>query len=421
MIEKVLLGAGLFLGAWTQSSPPSPPPQVFTIPTRLAGASDPRSPLVRLPGFSFFWKEGVPSQVRGGVKSLVPPRFALLTLLGVSRPLLLLRAKPFRPGRRDVAPAGFPDTLALDLQGDGRFGPAERFPLRWERAGGLGRGRTREIRLGGMPFEVQVRPEGPRWRGFLFPHAWRVGEGRVGRWKRFFLYVDQNLDGRVGKEDLWLLAGPGDPRRSLRALGPEELREGNAPFPLEGGKAAFLERIDGEGRAVIEVRGKGAELEADYLAGRAARVRARWEQVFAVDDAGRRKFLGVPEKTKLGGVSIPWIHTTNPLPLWVKARPGRPVLFWVDGEESTECRRLEHYTLGADEAARLIAEKFTAVHVPLGLCGKDPRKAWGVVSLPALVVVGPSGKVLWKHEGFLPPGKLVRALEEALRKSASRK
>ncbi len=423
MIKKVFLAAGLFFGSWAPSIS-SPPPGISTIPTRLAGASDPRSPMVRLEGFSFFWKKGVPPQVRGPVKSLVPPRFALLPLFGLPRPLLLVRVRPFRPGPgpgQEPSP-DFPDTLAVDLQGDGRFGPGELFSLRWEKAGGLGRARTREIRWGGTPFEVQVRPGGgPRWKGVLFPHAWRVGEGRVGRWKRFFLYVDQNLDGRVGREDLWLLAGPGDPRRSLRVLGPGELREGDAPFPLEGGKAAFLERIDQEGRAVLRIRDQGAELEERYLARRAARVRARWARAFAVDDARRRKLLGVPGETRIGGVSIPWIHSTDPLPLWVKARPGRPVLFWVDGEESTECRRLEHYSLGADEAARLIAAKFTAVHVPLGLCGKDPRKAWKVVSLPALVVVGDSGKVLWRHEGFLPPQELVRALKKVLEKSARRK
>ncbi len=412
MIGKVLFAAGLFFGARAFSAPPLAS-RISTIPTRWAGASDPFSPLVRLEGFAFTWKEGVPPQVRGRVKSLVPPRFALLPILGAPRPFLLLRDRPFRPGRVG-APADFPDTLAVDLQGDGRFGKEERFPLRWERAGGMGRGRTGEIRAGGMPFEVQVRPESGRWKGTLFPHAWRVGEGRVGRWKRFFLYLDQNLDGRVGREDLWLLAGPGDPRRKLRVLGPGELREGDAPFPLEGGEAAFLEKIDLDGRAVLRIREGGPEVEERYLARRWARVRSRWERVFALDDTRRRKLLGVPEETKIGDVAIPWIHSTDPLPLWVRARPGRPVLFWVDGEESTECRRLEHYCLEADEAARWIARRFTAVHVPIGLCGKDPRKAWKVVSLPALVVVGASGKILWKHEGFLPPAELARALQSVL-------
>ncbi len=413
MIGKALPAAGWIFCLLTGAAGP---PGEVSLPTRLSGASDPLSPMVRLEGFSFSWKDGLPPGVRGHLVSLRPPRSAVLSLLGLSRTLVLLRLGKAGPSGPGEIPPDFPDTLAVDLQGDGRFGEGERFPLRWERSGGLGRGRTGEIRIGSYPFEIQVLPRSGSWEGVLFPHFWRVGKGLVGRRHFFFLYVDQDLDGKVGPRDLWLLAGPGDPRRELRVLGPAEMRRGDAPFPLEGGKAVFLERIGEKGRAFLKIVKDGSLLEARFLARRAARVRERWARRFAVDDEARRKLLGLRADTPLGHVSIPWIHTTDPLPLWVRARPGKPVLFWVDSEGSTECRRLEHYALGADEVARRIVRGFVPVHVPLGLCAKDPRKRWGVISLPALVVVGSSGKVLWRHEGFLPPGKLAAALKAVLEK-----
>ena len=413
MIGKILLSAGWFFGALLQAGPP----RTWRIPTRWARAGDPQAPMVRFEGVPFSWKEGLPPGAGRQVRSLAPPRFAVLRLLGLNRRALLVRLGRALPGRAGTPP-DFPDTLLLDLQGDGRFGREERFPLRWEGAGGLGRARTEEIRLGGRPFEIQVRPGGGGWKGFLFPHAWRVGWGPGPRRKWFFLYLDRDLDGRVGPRDLWLLAGPGDQRREARVLGPEELREGTAPFPLGGDRAARLERIDPGGNAVIRISPGGRKAEAEYLARRARAVRARWSRIFAVDDQDRRRRLGIPRETPLGGVEIPWIHTTDPRPLCGKARPGRPVLFWLDLEDSTECRRLEHYTLGARQAARWIARRFLAVHVPLGLCPKDPGEAWGVVSAPALVVVGASGKVLWKREGFLTPAELLAALKGPARGAA---
>jgi hypothetical protein len=167
--------------------------------------------------------------------------------------------------------------------------------------------------------------------------------------------------------------------------------------------------VDEKGTARVRL-GPAPEPDHTYLARRAARVRKRWAATFALDDGARRKRLGLPPPGPAAPLDPPWRYTLDPGPLWVEATRKRPLLVWIEEEESTVCRRLEHYTLREAGIARLLAARFLPVRVPLGLCAKDPRKGYGVVAVPALAVVGPSGAVLWRHTGFITP----RALRQAL-------
>jgi len=394
--------AGLAPGQ--ESAPASAPARHLGCPTRLVGLDEPGAIRLQFPGHPILFAPGLPAGLGESLESHAPPFSAVLSVHGKGCPAVLARRRPFWPGA--PLPPEEPDSLLLDLDGDGRFSDAEIHPLAWSPARGEARAWSPELRLGPQAFAVQVFRRGPAMEGRLQARSWRLGSCLLAGGWHTFIHVDADLDGAVGRADLWLLAGPGDMRLKERMLDSSRLRPGTVPCPLPGGLEVRLTGFDADARALLVV-GRASPDEEAFLAGRAAEVRERWAREFALDDPDRRIRLGLAAGETGARAHAPWRHTTEPRLLAGLARPGRPALIWVDEEQSTACRRLEHYTLGEPAVAERIARDFAPVHVPLGLCGLDPRPALGLVSVPGLAAVAPGGRVVWRHEGFIGPEALL--------------
>lgn len=88
-------------------------------------------------------------------------------------------------------------------------------------------------------------------------------------------------------------------------------------------------------------------------------------------------------------------------------------LIWIQftGSWCHFCRRMERDTFPKPEIVAQTRDKF----IPLMIRAdhrEDLTAQFGVSGLPATVVVGPSGDILGKHEGFLEPAELLAFLEQ---------
>ena len=365
-------------------------------------------PFFSFQGFPLNCTSMKPKGLREIPRSLVPPLFSTVTILG-RRCFLVLGRKKRRISRDFDDPELF-DTLFFDTQGDGAFDGHETYRLDWAFTVGKGIASTPAIRAGKSEFIIQVVKTSRDMEVRLKPLSLHYGKGEILGKTLHLFFLDMNLDGKAGGEDLWLLAAEGDQRLGLRMLDRTCLREGDVPFPLLGIGTLALIGLDDEDNALLVSR--DAYEDDPYLAKRAERVRRQWESIFSYDEETRRKRLGLPEKGNAGRIHINWKHTIYPLSVFKENETGKPVLFFLDLENSTECRRLEFFTLEQGEVAEKVLSSFFPVHVPMALCPRDPRERWGFVSLPAVLVTDAEGNLLGKTQGFLGPGKLLEFLSE---------
>ena len=92
---------------------------------------------------------------------------------------------------------------------------------------------------------------------------------------------------------------------------------------------------------------------------------------------------------------------------------GRPILFDFGTETCFFCKKLDSTTFRVPAVVRLIADRF----VPMKIDGEREAgltQQFAITTFPALVVVGPDGKVLGKHEGYADAARMTRFLEQAL-------
>jgi thioredoxin-related protein len=97
------------------------------------------------------------------------------------------------------------------------------------------------------------------------------------------------------------------------------------------------------------------------------------------------------------------------------SKVGRPILFDFGTETCFWCKKLDVTTFRVAAVADLVNERFIAVKID---ADREPglTKQLGVEQFPTLVVVGPDGEVLGRHEGYAEAPKMTAFLHQALQK-----
>lgn len=131
----------------------------------------------------------------------------------------------------------------------------------------------------------------------------------------------------------------------------------------------------------------------------------------------------------LAAAAQPGVWRPLPEAIALSAAEDAPTLVYVQASWCAPCRRLERETFADPSVARRLA-RFVRARLTIDEHERTLRVAgyrlseaeWaerlGAQATPSIVLLGPDGRLLGRHTGFLPPAGLLPILDAALRASA---
>ena len=96
---------------------------------------------------------------------------------------------------------------------------------------------------------------------------------------------------------------------------------------------------------------------------------------------------------------------------------GKPVLVSFEAEWCVWCKKLDSTTYRDTAVMSLIADSLVPLTLDVDSSGSELSDERGVESLPTVLIISPDGKERGRINGYLPPGKFVKAMNEILQES----
>ena len=93
---------------------------------------------------------------------------------------------------------------------------------------------------------------------------------------------------------------------------------------------------------------------------------------------------------------------------------GKPVLVSFEADWCVWCKKLESTTYRDSEVMSLIADSLVPLTLDVDKSGRELSDVHGVEALPTVLVFSPSGEEQGRINGYLPPGKFVKVMNEIL-------
>jgi len=93
---------------------------------------------------------------------------------------------------------------------------------------------------------------------------------------------------------------------------------------------------------------------------------------------------------------------------------GKPVLVSFEAEWCVWCKKLDSTTYRDTAVMSLIADSLVPLTLDVDNSGRELSDQRGVESLPTVLIISPNGEEQGRINGYLPPGKFVKAMNEIL-------
>jgi thiol-disulfide isomerase/thioredoxin len=324
---------------------------------------------------------------------------------------------------KSKADAELPDVLCVDLDGDGKFGDAERKTISVTKQAPRGQGGQAmqigrpvdvEIGAGKLAASVAFRQVGENApsASISFP-SYLEAKTKVGNEERVIAVVDKDLDGAFGSAgDLWVLAKAGDRPATAFALSAMNERRFT-----DGQLVGII--VDKKTIQVASEAAKGPDPK-DAAAHR-RRVEHIWFERFDKDKEAFHKARGIDTTRPLAKQPIQWNYVSFDEALALSKKAGKPAFIDVMAFWCVWCYRLDHSTYPDQEVADLLNGSFVPVKIiqEQDLAGdydkmmKERLEAQGI---PAMGVFDADGRLLHKIGGWKKPEDFVKELKTALEK-----
>ncbi|MBK8099425.1 MAG: DUF255 domain-containing protein [Planctomycetes bacterium] len=314
------------------------------------------------------------------------------------------------------------DTIAIDLDGDGRIGDAERMALEVTEVPARGGGQPGER---GKPVEVTFALGASKLSAkanymkmgerpvvnVQFP-GYLEGKATIAGSERIVCVLDKNFDGRFdGAEDLWMVGKAGDrPMQSyaLSLLGERRFTDGHL-VSLKVGADNSL--------AVTEEAASGPDQKA--AAAHRERVEHMWAGRF---DKEREQFvtqrkLDTTRPRAAKGIEWHYVSFDEAIALGKKAN--KPVFIDVMAFWCVWCYRMDYYTYIDQEVADTLNHKFIACKIiqeqdVAGDYDKMMKERLEAQGIPAMGIFDGDGKRLHKIGGWKAPADFLTDLQTGL-------
>ncbi len=323
----------------------------------------------------------------------------------------LAKSKAEAPGR---------DALYADLDGNGEFGPAEKFDVNLSLRGGASQGSVLDgLRAGSAERPLAfifVCAEGPGRPLAAQVIATYYAEAKVVRdGKECVLRLrDGDFDGAfAGETDGWILADGGPAAQPVPEFGVSALGEG-----IFRDGAVFRVAEVGADLAVRLTAAPAAGPDPSDLAKARDRVEKVWFGRFDQEKADFVAARGMDTSRPLAGTKIDWKWVTFEQAQAMAKEQGKALFVDVMAFWCVWCWRMDYYTYPDKEVADLLNAKFIAVKlIEEQDAAGEYEKVRGLLEaegIPAMGVWGPDGALLHKIGGWNKPEDFVKELSVAL-------
>ena len=96
---------------------------------------------------------------------------------------------------------------------------------------------------------------------------------------------------------------------------------------------------------------------------------------------------------------------------------GKPVLVSFEADWCVWCKKLESITYRDSEVMSLIADSLVPLILDVDKSGRELSDELEVQSLPTILIFNSDGEEQGRINGYLPPGKFVKVMNEILQES----
>jgi thioredoxin-related protein len=324
---------------------------------------------------------------------------------------------------KSKADAELPDVLCVDLDGDGKFGDAERKTISVTKQAGRGQnapamqvGRPVDVEIGAGKLAASVAfrqvGENAPSASISFP-SYLEAKTKVGNEERVIAVVDKDLDGAFGSAgDLWVLAKAGDRPATAFALSAMNERRFT-----DGQLVGII--VDKKTIQVASEAAKGPDPK-DAAAHR-RRVEHIWFERFDKDKEAFQKARGIDTTRPLAKQPIQWNYVSFDEALALSKKAGKPAFIDVMAFWCVWCYRLDYSTYPDQEVADLLNGSFVPVKIieeqdAAGDYEKIMKERLEAQGIPAMGVFDADGKLVHKIGGWKKPEDFVKELKTALEK-----
>ncbi len=321
----------------------------------------------------------------------------------------------------------WPDRLAIDLDGDGKFNKHEQLELTVEEQ--KGRGNTKigvgkaidcTLKLGGveLPAKVGVMARGDTATASLQFSNYLEATVKLGDVEQTIAIVDKDQDGTYGSAgDLWTARKAGD----------------NNPTSAYGLSGMRERRFDKDQLLGISVKDKVVQVtatpatapDAKDAAAHRERVEKLWHERFDKDRAEFYKARQLDESRPLATAPIQWHYVSFDEGLAMAKKSGKPLFIDVMAFWCVWCYRMDYTTYPDKEVAELLNGSFVPVKLiqEQDLAGDykklmDKLEARGI---PAMGIFDGDGNKLHFIGGWNKPEDFVKELQTALDAAKAKK